>query len=168
MSFTTDPSVEPTGVCARDVARGLARYFHRQGQTMLCEVPLPNGRRADVVAIDARGIITIVEIKVARADLLGDTKWPDYLDWCDRFTWALAPMVDPIILDREDRHPARCGLIIADRYDAVEVRAPTDVPLATARRRSELLRHARLAMRRLMTAADPDLVIHAGDRDIGL
>lgn len=135
---------------------------------MLCEVPLPNGRRADAVAIDSRGIITIVEIKVARADLLGDAKWPDYLGWCDRFCWALAPALDPMILNRDDRQPDRCGVIIADRYDATEVRAPVDVPLAPARRRTELLRHARLAMRRLMIAADPDLIAHAGDRDIGL
>ena len=68
---------------ARDVARGVARLFFRQDMFGLCEVPLPNGRRADMMAIDARGLLTIVEIKVSRADLLGDQKWPDYLDYCD-------------------------------------------------------------------------------------
>jgi hypothetical protein len=154
--------------CAGDVARGLARLFHRQGQTMLCEVPLPNGRRADVVAVDPRGMITIVEIKVARADLLGDAKWPDYLDWCDRFCWALAPGLDAAVLDDAQRLPERCGLIVADRYDAVILRDPAHVSLAPARRRSELLRLSRLAMRRLMFATDPELASHAGERDIGL
>src|SRR3546814_6920494 len=74
---------------AQDVARGLARLFCRQDLFGICEVPLPNGRRADMVALCPRGLLTIVEIKVSRADLLGDQKWPDYLDYCDRFFWAV-------------------------------------------------------------------------------
>ncbi len=135
---------------------------------MLCEVPLPNGRRADVLAVDAHGAIMIIEIKVARADLLGDDKWPDYLAWCDRFCWALSPSLDASVLEDVGHQPDRCGLIIADRYDAVMVREPALVPLAAARRRSELLRISRLAMRRLMFAADPELAMHAADHDIGL
>ena len=132
---------------------------------MLCEVPLPNGRRADMVAIDVKGHISIVEIKVARADLIGDAKWPDYLDWCDRFYWALTPALDPGLLI--DRQPERCGLIVADRYDAVVLRDGVDHPLAPARRRSELLRIGRLAMRRLSLAADPELALYADEADIG-
>lgn len=154
--------------CAADSLRGLGRFFHRQGQTMLCEVPLPNGRRADVLAIDGKGMITIVEIKVARADLLGDEKWPDYLPWCDQFCWALAPHLDASLLDEEQRLPDRCGLMIADRYDAAVIRPPALVPVAPARRRSEILRLSRLAMRRLMLAGDPELIAHANERDIGV
>jgi hypothetical protein len=154
--------------CSGDVARGLARLFHHQGRTTLCEVPLPNGRRADMVAIDARGHIIIVEIKVARADLIGDGKWPEYLDWCDRFYWALAPSLDTSPLDCPSRQPDRCGLIVADRYDAVIVREGRDHPLAAARRKSETLRLARLAMRRMMLATDPDLVTSGGEGDIAL
>lgn len=155
-------------ICATDVARGLTRLFHRQSLTILCEVPLPNGRRADMVAIDGRGQISIVEIKVARADLLGDSKWPDYLDWCDRFYWALSPALDPGLIAGPDWQPDRCGLIIADRYDAVVLREATRCDLAASRRRSELLRIGRLAMRRMMISLDPDLTAHAGDQDIGL
>lgn len=154
--------------CAGDVARGVARYFHRHGHTTLCEVPLPNGRRADVLAIDGRGMITIIEIKVARADLLGDAKWPDYLDWCDDFCWALAPGLDASVLDEEARLPDRCGLLIADRYDAALIREPARVSLAPARRRAEVLRLSRLAMRRLMLASDPELILHASVNDIGV
>jgi hypothetical protein len=144
--------------CAMDVARGLARLFHHQGRTVLCEVPLPNGRRADMVAIDGRGHIVIVEIKVARADVLADAKWPDYLDWCDRFYWAVSPALDPALLDCPTRQPDRCGLIVADRYDAAILREGRDHPLPSARRRAETLRLARLAMRRTMVTIDPDLV----------
>ncbi|MFM6853446.1 MAG: MmcB family DNA repair protein [Sphingopyxis sp.] len=143
-------------VCAGDVARGLMRLFHRQGMTSLCEVPLPNGRRADLLAICPRGRITIVEIKVAKADLLGDTKWPEYLDWCDHFYWGLSPTLDPEWISGEAWQPQRCGLIVADRYDAAILRPAAEHPLPPARRRSETLRLARLAMRRNMAAFDPD------------
>ena len=152
------------GFCASDVARGLARLFHRRGAMTLCEVPLPNGRRADIVALDAKGRIHIVEIKVARADLLGDAKWPDYLEYCDRFFWALPPGLDPAPCHDQARLPDRCGLIVADRYDAEVVREAAEHPLAPARRKAEHLRIARIAMRRSMVAIDPDLMI--GDSDL--
>jgi hypothetical protein len=155
-------------ICAMDVARGLTRLFHRQSLTVLCEVPLPNGRRADMVAIDSRGQISIIEIKVAKADLLADGKWPDYLDWCDRFYWALCPALDPDLIAGPAWQPDRCGLIVADRYDAVVLREAAERILTPARRRSELLRIGRLAMRRMMVTLDPDLPGHAGEQDIAL
>jgi hypothetical protein len=146
------------GPCATDVARGVTRMFHAAGMTVLCEVPLPNGRRADMLAIDARGAVTIVEIKVARSDLHGDTKWPDYLDYCDRFFWALDPALDSAVLLHPPHRPERCGLIVGDRYGAEIVREAAVHALAPARRKAEMLRIARLAMRRMMVAADPELL----------
>ena len=67
----------------------MTRLFCRHDLFAICEVPLPNGRRADMMAIDAKGPLTIVEIKVAKADLVGDCKWTDYLDYCDHFYWAV-------------------------------------------------------------------------------
>ena len=150
-------TLQTSGICATDVARGVTRMFDRHGLSVLCEVPLPNGRRADILAIDTRGQVTIVEIKVARADLHGDAKWPDYLDYCDRFYWALAPELDGSLLDRDDYLPDRSGVIVADRYDAEIVRAAATTPMAPARRKAELLRISRLAMRRIMIASDPEL-----------
>jgi hypothetical protein len=150
-----DPVLRHT---AADVTRGLARWFHRARQVVLIEVPLPNGRRADVVAIDPKGKISIVEVKVARGDLLGDTKWPDYLEWCDRFYWALAADLDPTPLDDPIRRPDLCGRFIADRYDAVLEREAVETPLPPARRRSETLRLARLAAWRSMVTVDPELL----------
>jgi hypothetical protein len=77
------------------VARGVTRLFFRGDMFALCEVPLPNGRRADMVAIDARGQLIIVEIKVSRADLFGDQQWIDYLDYCDLFYLGGAGRVRP-------------------------------------------------------------------------
>jgi hypothetical protein len=141
---------------ATDVARGVTRLFCRQDLFAICEVPLPNGRRADLMAIDAKGGLTIVEIKVAKADLVGDCKWTDYLEYCDRFFWAVPPFLAGILA--EERYlPRAAGLIVADRYDAAIVRDAAHRPLAPARRKSELLHFARRAARRLAAQIDPTL-----------
>src|SRR3990167_4135884 len=81
------------------VARGIGRLFARNDIWCLAEMPLRNGRRADLMGIDPKGQVVIVEIKVARADLLGDGKWPDYLEYCDRFYWGLPPGLDRACLE---------------------------------------------------------------------
>jgi len=141
---------------AAEVARGVTRLFCRQDLFAICEVPLPNGRRADMMAIDSKGALTIVEIKVAKADLLGDSKWTDYLEFCDRFFWAVPPDLASIC-NGERFLPNDAGLIVADRYDAVMVREASNRPLAPARRKAELLRFARRAARRLSAQIDPSL-----------
>ena len=148
--FTDAPPI------AAEVARGVTRLFCRQDLFAICEVPLPNGRRADMMAITATGGLTIVEIKVAKSDLLGDAKWTDYLDYCDRFFWAVPPDLASIC-DEERFLPNEAGLIVADRYDAVICRAAADRPLAPARRKAEILRFARRAARRLSAQIDPSL-----------
>lgn len=141
----------------------MTRLLAQAGLAAIPEVPLPNGRRADLLAIDAQGRIVIVEIKVSRADLHGDGKWPDYCDWCDRFYWALAAGLDPAILASPPYRPEMAGLIVADRYGAAVVREAAVEPVTSARRKAEILRVARLAMRRLMVAADPDLAADWAD-----
>ena len=141
---------------AADVARGCVRLFCRQDLFAVCEMPLPNGRRADLMAIDGRGGLTIVEIKVAKSDLLGDGKWLDYLEYCDRFYWAVPPHLASI-LEEERYLPREAGLIVADRYDAAVAREAAHRPLAPARRKAELLRFARRAARRLAAQIDPTL-----------
>ncbi|QPQ54550.1 MmcB family DNA repair protein [Allosphingosinicella flava] len=144
-------------LAAQDVARGVSRLFHRLDLCALCEVPLPNGRRADMMAVDAKGLLTIVEIKVSRADLLGDCKWRDYLDHCDRFFWAVPAgfALDPF--DGDHCGPDLSGLIVADRYDAAILRDAPTRTLSAGRRKAEMLRFARRAARRIMGAADSGL-----------
>ena len=144
-------------LAAQDVARGVTRLFFNQDIFALCEVPLPNGRRADMMGIDSSGLITIVEIKVSRADLLGDGKWLDYLDYCDRFIWAVPVGFDLAPFEQEGFYPGLCGLVVADRYDAAVVREPALRRLAPARRKAETLRFARRAARRLVGDLDPGL-----------
>ena len=141
---------------AGEVARGVTRLLCRADVFAMCEVPLPNGRRADMMAIDSKGSLTIVEIKVAKSDLLGDGKWTDYLDYCDHFYWAVPPFL-AAILEHERYLPGAAGLIVADRYDAAIVRDALHRPLPPARRKAEVLHFARRAARRLSAQIDPTL-----------
>lgn len=140
---------------AQAVARGICRLFARNDVWCLAEMPLRNGRRADLMGIDAKGQLVIVEIKVARSDLLGDAKWTDYLDYCDRFYWGLAPHLDRSCMEDASFLPERCGLIVADGYDAEILRPAATVPLAAARRKVEIERLARAALRRQLGLVDP-------------
>jgi hypothetical protein len=141
---------------AADVARGVSRLFMRHDLLSIGEVPLGNGRRVDLFALSPKGIITIIEIKVSKADLLGDAKWTDYLDYCDRYFWAVPHGFDLSLLTRESLLPGRTGLIVADRYDAAIVREAASTPLAPARRKVETLRFARRAARRLLNSIEAE------------
>ena len=142
---------------AAAVARGICRLFARNDIWCLAEMPLRSGRRADLMGIDAKGQVIIVEIKVSRADLLGDAKWPDYLDHCDRFFWGLAAHLDRGCMDSEAFRPDQCGLIVADGYDAEILRPAPLMPLAAARRKVEVEKLARASLRRQAVALDPQI-----------
>ncbi|PTS84716.1 DNA repair protein MmcB-related protein [Sphingomonas sp. HMWF008] len=143
-------------LCAADVARGTVRMLLRHDLVALCEVPLDGNRRADLMAIDARGQIVIVEIKVSRSDLLGDAKWPDYLACCDRYYWAVPAGFDLRPLDGPAFLPERTGVIVADRYDAAILREAHTEPLSAATRKRATLAFARGAARRVIGLTDPD------------
>jgi len=131
------------------LARGISRMLGEAGQTCLHEFTLRNGRRADVIALASDGTFTIVEIKTSVNDFRSDNKWPDYLDFCDHFYFAV-PEDFP-----QDLIPEECGLIVADAYGAVVLRAPEEARLNGSRRRTLLLRYAEVAGRRLMQFIDP-------------
>lgn len=160
-------SATPAAVTSALVARGIMRLFARNDIWCLTEMPLRGGRRADIMGIDAKGRIVIVEIKVARSDLLGDSKWTDYLEFCDRFYWGLAPHLDRACMATEAFRPEVCGLIVADGYDAEILRPAATLALAAARRKVEVERLARAGMRRLATIADPMLATWGSEVSAG-
>ena len=137
-----------------NVVRGVARLLLRHDCMTVTEVALGNGRRADLMGLCPKGLVTIVEVKVSRADLLGDQKWTDYLDYCDRFYWAIPDSLDAGLLERSEKLPERAGLIVANRYDAAVVREASLIALSPSRRRAETLRFARRAARRLLGDLD--------------
>jgi hypothetical protein len=149
-------SLDQDQIVAADVVRGVARMFMRHDVLSIAEVPLGNGRRVDLFALSPTGEIIIVEIKVSKADLLGDDKWHEYLGYCDRFFWAVPPGFDLTLLDRSMMQPERTGLIVADRYDGAILRDATAARLAPARRKVETIRFARRAARRLLVSIEAE------------
>ena len=143
--------------------RGTCRWLLRAGVSPLAEVPLAGGRRADILGVDAAGRLTLVEIKVSLADLRGDRKWPDYLDHCDRFFWALPAGLPADELFTPAFRPAETGLLIADRFDAEAVREAPWRPLNAARRKAITLNLARRAAHRWLGLVDPESGLIAMD-----
>jgi len=152
---TEFPDSAPALQGAAAITRGVCRLFHRHDIFTVAEMPLRNNRRADLMGLSRNGDIVIVEIKCARGDLLGDAKWTEYLDFCDRFYWAVCPEILCEELHQERFLPERTGLIVADAYDAEILRPAALHPLAASRRKVETLRLARQAMRRLTGISDP-------------
>lgn len=136
---------------ARQLALGIMRAFAEMGESALTEVTLANGRRADVLSLDAAGRLTIVEIKSSRADFVADRKWRDYLDFCDAFYFAVAEGFPVELL------PDDAGLMIADRWGAFVAREALLEPLSAARRKAMLIRFGMLAAERFRVALDPPL-----------
>ena len=126
------------------VTRGAARLMLDLGYAPLLEVGLPNGRRADVMALGPKGDIVIVEVKSGLEDFRCDLKWREYGPFCDAFYFAVAPEF-PQDLIGED-----CGLIIADGFGGAVVRDAPAQPLAPARRKALTLAFARLGALRTL------------------
>jgi hypothetical protein len=132
------------------VARGTARLLHAHGFSVVSELPLPSGRRADLVALDAGGEIWIVEIKSSIADLRADQKWQDYRAHCDRLFFATSMEVPC------DIFPKDTGLIVADAFGAVFHCEAPEHRLPAPTRKSMMLLFARAAALRLQSLADPN------------
>ena len=128
----------------QSVTRGAARLMADMGYAPLLEVCLPNGRRADVMALGPKGDIVIVEVKSGLEDFRCDLKWREYGPFCDAFYFAVAPEF-PQDLIGED-----CGLIIADGFGGAVVRDAPSAPLAPARRKALTLAFARLGALRTL------------------
>ncbi|HWF01325.1 MAG TPA: DNA repair putative endonuclease MmcB [Caulobacteraceae bacterium] len=126
------------------VTRGAARLFFNLGYAPLLEVCLPNGRRADIMALGPRGQIAIVEVKSGLDDFRTDRKWGEYLPYCDAFFFAVAPEFPIAVLPEEP------GLVVADAFDGAVLREAPAVPLAGARRKALTLAFARLAASRAL------------------
>jgi len=128
---------------ATDVARGVSRLLRQEGFSPILEFTLSNGRRLDVAALGVDGTMLGVEIKVSIADLKGDQKWPEYLEFCELFYFAIPP-------DFPDHHvPPGTGLIVADRYGGAIVRPSDRTQLHASRRKAVTLSFARVAAERL-------------------
>jgi hypothetical protein len=154
-SMSTSPLVAASPIDGRQsptalaVARGTTRLLHSLGFSVVSELPLASGRRADLVALGGDGEIIIVEIKSSVADFRADQKWMDYRRHCDRLFFATHAGVPCEIF------PADAGLIVADAFGASIVGEAPEQRIAAATRRSMTLRFAHAAALRLQAVADP-------------
>ena len=136
------------------VQRGVMRVLRETHDfCAYAEVPLANGRRADVLGLGRKGEIWIIEIKSSVTDYRVDGKWPHYCDFCDRFFFAKPP-------ELEDIFPLDEGLIVADSHEAALLRPAPDLQLAPARRKAMMLKLARLGADRLHGLMDPTMPRH--------
>jgi hypothetical protein len=126
------------------VTRGAARLLADMGYAPLLEVGLPNGRRADVMALGRKGDIVICEVKSGPEDYRVDRKWPEYAPFCDAFFFAVAAEFPQTLL------PDHPGLIVADGFGGAVIRDAPSTPLAPARRKALTLAFARLAALRTL------------------
>lgn len=125
------------------LARGVTQMFLDHGLAPVLEVPLANGRRADVMALTPRGEIWIVETKSCLADYACDAKWPDYLEYCDKFFFGVTEDFPQTLI------PEEAGLIVADGFGGAILRDSPVRTLVGARRKAVTLLFARLAAQRL-------------------
>ncbi len=153
MDIVTDSLPQMPGqLLARGVSRALRSYDFA---TLLEFIPAA-GLRVDVMALGPKGEFWVIECKSSRADYMADAKWHNYLDWCDRFFWAVPPEFAAEIL------PPDTGLIRADAYGAEIVTMGPESPLPSARRRAQTLRFARAAALRDQAARDGGVSAFSG------
>ena len=131
------------------VRRQAARLCRELGWAPLHEVALPNGRRADILALRRDGGFSCIEVKSGPIDFLTDSKWPEYRDYSDALYFAVDTDFPQAIL------PQDVGLIVTAGDEAVVLREPPIHRMAAARRRSLTLRFASLAACRLEAINDP-------------
>ncbi|MFU8864994.1 MAG: MmcB family DNA repair protein [Rhodobacterales bacterium] len=149
---TTQHGVTQQGITqhGRLLARGVARHLLGHGVVTIEEFVPARGLRVDLLGLTTSGEIWVVECKSCRADYMADTKWQGYLDWCDRFFWAVDADFPVELL------PDDSGLILSDAYDAEIVRMAPETRLPAARRRKMTQMFGRVAAQRLLSLRDPE------------
>ena len=144
-----DDHLSPTLMPGQLLARGVARHLRSHDFVSVEELVPTSGLRVDVMALGPKGEIWVIECKSSRVDFQSDHKWQGYLEWCDRFFWAVDADFPTEIL------PPETGLIIADGYDAEIMRMGPEDPLPAARRKVMTRKFARHAAKRDHGFRDP-------------
>ncbi|WP_108816340.1 MmcB family DNA repair protein [Loktanella sp. Alg231-35] len=143
----------PTLMPGQLLARGVSRALRSHDFVSVEELVPTSGLRVDVMALGPKGEVWIIECKSSRADFQSDHKWHGYLEWCDRFFWAVDSAFPTELL------PDDTGLILADAYDAEIIRMGPEAKLAGARRKVMVQKFARHAAVRAQAARDPGFVV---------
>lgn len=135
---------------AASVQRGVCRLLAQMGYAAVTELTLATGRRVDILALGPKGEIIVLEIKSSLIDYRTDAKWAEYLDFCDRFYFAVPPEFPREVI------PEEVGLVVADRYGAEILREGPVTTLPPARRKKLTLHAARVSARRVHRFLEPE------------
>ncbi len=149
MSFDLTSEMKPGQLLARGVCRHLASLDF----VTVEELVPTSGLRVDVMGLGPKGEVWIIECKSSRADFQSDHKWQGYLEWCDRYFWAVDEAFPTDLL------PEGTGLLIADGYDAEILRMGPETKLAAPRRKVMTQKFARHAAMRWHAARDPGMAM---------
>ncbi|WP_035251649.1 MmcB family DNA repair protein [Actibacterium atlanticum] len=136
------------------LARGVCRHLRGYNFVTIEEFVPTAGLRVDVMALGPKGEVWVIECKSSRADYHSDNKWQGYLEWCDRYFWAVDEAFPTDLL------PPDSGLILADGYGAEIMRMPSEAKLAAARRKKLTQMFARHAALRLQALRDPGVGVN--------
>ena len=136
---------------AQSILRGTMRFLGDRGFGALPEMSLDIGRRVDLMALSARSELVIIEVKSCLQDWRSDTKWQEYLPYCDRFFVAVDQGFPLALLEKDLEAAPTAGIIIADRHDAAIVREAQKTPLHASRRKALVNRFAYSAGRRFLS-----------------
>jgi len=131
------------------IRRAAAVLCQQLAWVVVHEVPLPNGRRADLLALRPDGGFVCIEVKSGLRDFLTDCKWPDYRDFCDALYFAVDDAFPLELL------PDETGIIVTCAREAEMIRPAPSHPLPPARRRALTHRFASVAATRLAALEDP-------------
>ena len=140
---------EPLSEHTLAIRRAAGLLCARLAWAAVREMPLPNGRRTDLLALTPDGRFACIEVKSGQRDFLTDAKWPDYREFCDMLFFAVDAEF-PI-----DLLPHNAGVIATSGLEADILREAPPHPLAPARRRALLHRFATVAANRLAMVQDP-------------
>lgn len=142
--FDNDPAIDGRqSATALEIQRGIITTMGESGLAFLSEFTLTTGRRADLIGIDQKGKIIIIEVKSSVADFNADHKWPEYKTFCDEFYFASHPSVPQDIFPQDE------GFILSDRHGCEVIRDATSNKLAPATRKALTHRLAHASMMRL-------------------
>ncbi len=134
---------------AAAIQRGVGRLLRAHNFSILTEFTLASGRRADVIGLKPDGTLWIIEIKSSPEDFRADNKWPEYREYCDHFSFAIPPTMDPDLI------PLEAGLIVADQWGAEIMRDASVHSLHASRRRAVLIAFGQAGAQRLHGLWDP-------------
>ncbi len=125
------------------ITDAIARSYFGQGDGVLREFKLKNRRRVDLVTINDKGWIIIIEIKSSPMDFLSDKKWGEYIDWADQFYFGVAHNFPISILPKEH------GIITTDGFDVYQAQPSPIHKLNGSRRNNLICKMAKASMRRI-------------------